>query len=190
MSRLRTKKLFLVTMVLGLSLIAKGLYIPVKAAMAQVLLQHAWEQSQQQQTTIKPWPWADTQPLAKLVIPKLNLNYIILSGSTGPSLAFAPGHLSGSAQPDEAGHVVLSAHRDTHFAQIGQLRIDDTVQIQSRSGKVKEYLIHEVRVVNTEHESLWLDHSANRLTLITCYPFDVNTAGGPLRYRIDAIQLT
>ena len=171
---------------LGVLLLAYGLYIPTKAVLAQVLMQHAWEQSQAGYKRVRPWPWADTYPLARLIIPQLKQQFIILGGSSGATLAFGPGHMTGTALPGENGHIVLSAHRDTHFSRIEALAVGHTLQLETPEGVLTEYVINQVQVIDTRYESLWIDHTENQLTLITCYPFDAVQSGGPLRFRIDA----
>ena len=58
-------------------------------------------------------------PVARLVIPRLGLDEIVLEGVDGNSLNAGPGHLTGSAFPGERGNSVISAHRDRHFARLG-----------------------------------------------------------------------
>ena len=84
---------------------------------------------------------------------------------------------------------MLSAHRDTHFSGLGQLEVGDRLQLETRTGALKEFEIQRKYVINSQQESLWIDHSRNQLSLITCYPFDAIEAGGPLRFRIDAIAV-
>ena len=183
---MRSKPLLAMALV-GTIILLQGLYIPAKALLAQSLLNHAWLQTKQGKVAAKPWPWADTYPLAKLMIPKLNKDFIVLKGSTGATLAFAPGHLTGTAMPDEDGHIVLSAHRDTHFSRLGEMHVGDMLQLETQTGEIRKFIIQETLIINSQVDSLWVDHSRNHLTLITCYPFDAIQAGGPLRFRIDAI---
>ncbi len=90
-------------LVLGGWLIGQGLWIPVKAIAAQWLLQHAWAQTLKTQQPAKPWPWADTWPVGRLLVPRHGIDQIILADASGRSLAFGPGQLSGSAKPGEPG---------------------------------------------------------------------------------------
>ena len=94
---------------------AQGLYIPAKAVVAQQLLQLAWERAQDGARAARSWPWADTPPVARLIVPELDIDQIVLEGASGRTLAFGPGVLPGSVPPGDAGHIVISGHRDTHF---------------------------------------------------------------------------
>jgi len=182
---IRNRLALLITFV-GLFLIVQGLYIPLKAEFAQYLLERAWQHSQQQHTINKPWPWADTYPIAKLSFIEQQKSQIILAGSSGRTMAFAPGHLDGTAEPGELGHVIISAHRDTHFSKLKYLHQGDTIKLEGRNGLVRTYKISTINVIDSRYEALILEPTSNKLTLITCYPFDAIQAGGPLRYRIDA----
>ena len=168
-------------------LIAHSLYLPAKAAAAQALLHLAWQRTLSTGITHKPWPWADTATLARLNFPELDGELILLAGSMGRTLAFAPGHMSGSSMPDEDGHMVISAHRDTHFAMLEHIQIGHRIEIQDRSGRMRTYQVNDIRIVDSRNEQVTLAHSEELLTLITCYPFTAIQAGGPLRMRVDAV---
>ena len=102
--------------IVGLSFIGQSFYIHAKAWLAQILLEQAWNKIQQGETQVKPWPWADTWPVARLQVPSLNIDLFILAGDSARNLAFGPGHNFASAQPGEVGNSIISAHRDTHFS--------------------------------------------------------------------------
>ncbi len=54
-----------ITLVVGGSLLlGSGLYLPAKAALAQVLMRQAW--SETEFDPVRPWPWAETWPVARL----------------------------------------------------------------------------------------------------------------------------
>ena len=170
-------------------LLAQAMYMPLKAIAAQILLEHAWQQTLDSGVQHRPWPWADTTTLAKIEFPKHNRQYVVLSGSTGPSLAFGPGHLDGSRLPTESGHMVISGHRDTHFALLEYVKIGETIHIHTERGDIKTYQVVSSVVVDSDKQQLNLEHDEQLLTLVTCYPFNALHTGGPLRLRIDA-QLT
>ena len=98
-------------------------YIHAKAWLAQVLLARAWTATLAGEARVRPWPWADTWPIARLQVPALGVDRIVLAGASGRTLAFGPGHLAGTPLPGEKGTSVLAGHRDTHFAWIGDLRV-------------------------------------------------------------------
>lgn len=174
----------------GLGLFAWGAYIPAKAWAAQMLLEHAWDRSRANQAPsgvlARPWPWADMTPVARLGIERLGGASIVLSGADGSTLAFGPGHVDGTALPGQPGHSVVSAHRDTHFAYLKDARVGDLIRVEQPSGAKSGYRIVERRVIDTRREQVMLHPEANLLTLITCFPFEDWTPGGPLRLIVTA----
>ena len=59
--------LFILILCSGLFLTGKGLYIPIKAYIAQVLLEDSWNKIIKGEKNLKPWPWADFRPVASLL---------------------------------------------------------------------------------------------------------------------------
>jgi sortase A len=177
-------------LVLGSWLIGQGLWIPVKATAAQWLLQHAWVRTLQTQHPAKPWPWADTWPVGRLLVPQHGIDQIILADASGRSLAFGPGHLPGSAQPGEPGLIVLSGHRDTHFQFLEYLQKDDLLYVEWPTGHQASYTVQELTVMDSRHSRLANHDDAEALILMTCFPFDALIPGGPLRYVVRADKLS
>ena len=169
----------------GLWFIGQGSYIHAKAVFAQLLLETAWSETLNGQSEVKPWPWADTWPIARLSAPAHGISHIVLAGASGSSLAFGPGHLFGSAKPGGTGNIIISGHRDTHFSFLKDLKKGDHLELQSNN-KISAYQVTEIQIIDkTKIEAIPVD-SKNKLVLITCYPFDAIQAGGPLRYMITA----
>lgn len=175
------RKLLIVALAaLGLWQLAAGGWIHAKAALAQGLISAAWVRTQLGDTDPHPWPWADTWPVARLQAPRLAEDLLVLAGGSGRTLAFGPGLVDGTAAPGDAGMIVISGHRDTHFRFLRELLPGDRLQLTGRSGKMIEYAVRSRHVVHKDRARLALDQPG--LALVTCYPFDAVTAGGPLRY--------
>lgn len=161
-------------------------YIHAKALLAQRLLQAAWAETQAGTPQAKPWPWADTYPVARLTMPQRGVDLIVLAGASGRTMAFGPGHLDGTPLPGEAGNSVLSAHRDTHFAFLRHARPGEAFFVENSSGKTTRFAVSEARVVDERDLSVLRRTESAQLTLVTCYPFDAIRPGGPLRYVVIA----
>ncbi len=173
-----------VTMALaGALCLGQGLYIPAKAAAAQVLLRLAWARTGA--TPARPWPWAHTWPVARLLVPRMGIDEIVLAGAEGAALAFAPGHVDGSAAPGEPGNVVLAGHRDTVFRFLRELRLGDELWLETGAHRRRRFVVRETAVVH-EDDTRVLAPARDVLTLVTCYPFDAVRPGGPLRYVVRA----
>jgi len=162
----------------------RGAWIFAKAEAAQVLLHRAWEQARSGEDRPRPWPWADSWPVARIILP--GGDHIVLAGASGRTLAFAPGHLDGSAAPGADGACVIAGHRDTHFAELEDLAVGDRVVLEDASGHRHVYRVTSTAVVD-EHDISVLEQGATpTLVLVTCWPFHAVSAGGPLRYVVRA----
>jgi LPXTG-site transpeptidase (sortase) family protein len=107
-------------------------------------------------------------PVARLLIPRLRLDEIVLEGVEDNSLNAGPGHLPGSAFPGERGNSVISAHRDRHFSRLGEVRLGDTVVTES-GAVVERWIVTSRRVVRAEAPAIFRTSEAT-LTLTTCWP--------------------
>lgn len=163
-------------------------WIHCKAVVAQILLERGWHArlAGHNENTAKPWPWADTAPVARLHVPRLKIDQIILAGASGRTLAFGPGHLSGTALPGTRGHSIVSGHRDTHFTFLRDLTADDEVHIQRSDGKTVTYRVTGHQIVDARRARFTNTPDRPTLTLVTCYPFDALDTSGPLRYAVFA----
>jgi sortase A len=172
-------------MALGLVLVAQGLWIHAKALVAQVLLERAFAETLTTGKNVKPWSWADTWPVARIEIPRLGKRAIVLNGGSGQALAFGPGHLERTPDAGEPGTAVYAAHRDTHFAFIGEVRLGDEILVTRRDGAVFRYRAASTAVVPWDASGIDPQAAGHKLVLATCWPLDARTAG-PLRYLVRA----
>ena len=166
--------------------LAHGAWIPAKARLAQVLLDHAWHETLRSGDSAKPWPWADSWPVARLTAPSHKKSMVVLAGADGAALAFGPGHLTTSAPPGASDNSVIAGHRDTHFAFLGSLKPGDALQLQARDGVLHHYRVTRASVVHESDTSVLEPSQDPMLTLITCYPLAALVSGGPLRYVVHA----
>ncbi len=162
---------------LGLIVMSQGLWIKAKAIVAQVLLERAFSESVATGRPVKPWSWADTWPVARISVPRLRASAIALAGGSGQALAFGPGHLDRSAEPGEAGTAVYAAHRDTHFAFLGNLRPGDEIRVARGDGLVFSYWVTDSQVVDWDKPNIDLDAPGPNLALATCWPLDAKMHG-------------
>lgn len=126
-------------------------------------------------------------PVARLVIPKIALDDIVLEGVTPAALNGGPGHLPGSALPGAEGNAVISAHRDRHFRRLGELAVGDTISTQTLDDSVSWRIVSR-RVVSREAPAIRKE-SGQVLTLTTCWPIGY-LGGAPDRLIIRAVPVT
>jgi len=174
--------------VVGLGLLAWGLWIPVKAVVAQHLLDQAWDRSQNSELGVRPWPWADVQPAFRLSLPGHGRSFVILNNSSGEALAFGPGHVSSSSPPDEPGVMIIGGHRDTHFSILREMTIGDTIIIENIQGIKFTYLVSDIFVRHKDKVQIVVGEQSHILILATCFPFEDLVPGGPERFLLVAKQ--
>jgi len=162
-----------------------ALWIPIKAELAQHLLERAWLRTLAGEPDVKPWPWADTRAVAILEVPHLGLREIVLEGSSGRNLAFGP-TLVNTKQLDQSFDRILSGHRDTHFGFLKELKTGDLLRLHTTT-EIRDYRVSWQEAVDSRHQQLIIDDSVDRLTLLTCYPFEAVMPGGPLRWVVTAL---
>jgi sortase A len=171
---------------MGLWHLGHGAWIYAKARLAQHLLQRAWVRTLAGEPDVKPWPWADTWPVARLRVPAHDADLIVLDGVSGRTLAFGPGHAAGSAVPGAPGTAIVSGHRDTHFRFLERVRAGDEVVIDTPGRLPARFVVRETAIVDARTAVIRRDADAATLALVTCYPFDAVRPGGPLRYVVVA----
>jgi sortase A len=114
-------------------------------------------------------PTAVDDGLTRVEIPKINLDAIVIEGSSRKQLKIAPGHITTSAIPGEIGNSVITAHRDTFFRHVYELSKGDEI-IVKRNGQVFKFQVTGKKVVDPGDVSVLNPTPDARLTLITCYP--------------------
>lgn len=180
-----------VVLLAGAWLLGSAGAIHGKALLAQWLIARAWAQTPEAgpvAAPARPWPWADTWPVARLAVPSLGKTQYVLHGTSGQALAFGPGLDPAGAAPGEPGVVLLAGHRDTHFAWLASVAPGDRLELTGRAGKKVVYEIVQQRVLDSRAGPLRAT-LADGLVLVTCYPFEAVASGGPLRYVVEAVAV-
>jgi len=168
----------------GLTLLAGQCYMKAKAALAAVLIDRAFTDQLRDGRPHRPWPWADTHPVASLEVPRIGVRRVVLAGATGNVLAFGLGHVSGTALPGWEGNAVIAGHRDTWGAFLEQLRRSDEIRVRTVRGEWR-YEVTRIEVVRKDRVDLLEETDDTRLTLVTCYPFS-GLLASPWRYIVVA----
>lgn len=201
MSKGRTQRFLVVGLFLiGATLLGKGLYMQAKAHFAQYLIEQAWTKTLADGQSHKPWSWADTYPVAKLSIyreqaansdieAELNDSLYVLAGASGRNLAFGPSLVLSSAPAGQKGNTVIAGHRDTHFAILNGMAVGRRLSLQTLKGNNIIYEVVATQVVHETETQFMAPSDDNRLTLITCYPFDAFQGGAELRFVVQAIPV-
>ena len=187
-------KFIMFFLMLGVYQFSGGLYIFAKAELAQYLIAHAWHKNLQSGEQHKPWPWADTHPVAELIIK--GKSWYVLAGASGRNLAFAPTHVSSTPEPGEIGNSVIVGHRDTQFNSLKRLQKGDLIEVKTKH-KRQKFKVTMLRIAlhsqleymqsNINNDTFDVDQSS--ITLVTCYPFNSVLPNPTHRYVVRAIAI-
>ena len=175
--------------VAGLASLGQGVWIPIKASLAQALLERAFVRTTARGAPVKAWAWADTYPVARVSVPRLGESAIVLSGASGEALAFGPGHLRGTAQPGRPGVAVFAAHRDTHFRFLREVQPGDVIVVTREDGTSVSFTAGPGRVARWNASGIRGLGGSPRLALVTCWPLNAQRRG-PWRYIVEAEMIT
>jgi LPXTG-site transpeptidase (sortase) family protein len=100
------------------------------------------------------------------------------------------GHLQGTSLPTSAGNVILSAHVEMAdgqpgiFAPLKNIQLQDEVLLQY-GGDIYRYAVTEV-YMSPSDDFTPIDATEDRLTLITCGPYDFASNSYPERFVVVA----
>ena len=133
----------------------------------QALLEREWEKQNGAPSANEPKIVNDG--LTRVQIPKIDVDAIVVEGTTWKKLRLGPGRIPSSAQPGEPGNAVITAHRDTFFRHIADLKMNDEILIR-RNGEVLKFQVTGRKIVQPTDLSVLKQTKEPTLTLITCYP--------------------
>ena len=176
----------------GACLTGRALCLHAKAELASILIRRAWNQSIGTGKPHAPWPWADTHPIARLRIPRLRYDEIVLEGATARTLAFGPARVMSGADIGKAGELVLAGHRTSWFRALEGIAEGDSIMLDwlDAQGELQRrvYSVQAVRVVQAEDLANLTPSTEDSLMLITCYPFG-KSLRSPQRFIVEALPL-
>ena len=129
-------------------------------------------------------PVAPGEPFARLWIPRIGLNVMIVEGTGRQDLLKGPGHLIGSAAPGATDNCVLAGHRDLHFRGLERLRPGDVIQMEAEGRRLR-YRVEGRKVIDPSDRAVLASTHEPILTLLTCYPFR-HIGPAPRRYVVRA----
>lgn len=206
MSTLAFKALLLV----GSLLCINASWLPTKAWLSQALISYSWQQSMAQQSqltqnhleksyrqgnkakitntsvAVKPWPWADTFPIAELSFKRLNEDIVVLNGGDSTTLAFSAGAIAPFNQTNSNQPFVVAGHRDSHFAFLEDILMKDVISMTDQHGQSQLYQVEAIDIVDASSGQLPVLANDSSLILITCYPFNAIGNDTNERYVITA----
>lgn len=123
----------------------------------------------------------ENQVLGYIVIPEIDVNLPIYSGTDESVLKKGVGHMQQTSYPlgGESTHCVLTGHRGlpsaTLFTDLDKIEIGDEFYLHVMD-EVLAYRVDKISVVEPdESESLEIIEGEDYCTLVTCTPYAINT---------------
>jgi sortase A len=123
-----------------------------------------------------------------LDIPRLGLSVMVVEGAGSATLRRAAGHIPGTALPGQQGNVGISAHRDTFFRPLRNIRQNDVITVSTLGGEYR-YRVVSTRIVSPSDVAVLDPSGTEILTLVTCYPFYF-VGSAPDRFIVRAQRVT
>lgn len=118
---------------------------------------------------IKPLP---KEAVARLTIPKINLETFVLEGTSLGILKKGTGHFEETPLPGESGNSAIAGHRTMHghpFRHLDKLKNGNKILVQVKS-EIFVYKVVEVKIIKPTNLSVIDQTESKRLTLTTCHP--------------------
>jgi sortase A len=122
----------------------------------------------------KPIP-EEEQGVARLIIPRMDLNRIVVEGATADALTKGPGHFPETPLPGQLGNAAIAGHRTTHlhpFFDIDKLQPGDEITVITLNGRYV-YHVTGTEIVGPEDYAAVIpttDVTKATLTLVSCTP--------------------
>jgi sortase A len=109
------------------------------------------------------------RPVARIDIPRIGLDQIVVEGTTADDLRKGPGHLPVSPLPGQIGNSVIVAHANAYggpFGDLGSLRPGDRISLLTGDGP-STYVVTGHRLISADNTAPFEATPQNRLTLVT-----------------------
>ncbi|MDP9464402.1 MAG: class E sortase [Actinomycetota bacterium] len=113
--------------------------------------------------------------VARLEIPRMGLNRIVVEGATVGDLTKGPGHFPETPLPGQLGNAAIAGHRTTHLApffDIDKLQPGDEIIVTTLNGRYL-YRVTGTEIVAPQDYALVIpttDFTRATLTLVSCTP--------------------
>jgi sortase A len=127
---------------------------------------------------VPPTPEPQGPAAVRIRIARINVDSAVVEGDNWQALQLGVGHHIGSANPGERGNMVLSGHNDVYgevFRHLDKLQRGDPVIVNTMTREYT-YIVQGWQIVRPD--AVWvLEARGNErwLTLISCYPYQIDT---------------
>jgi sortase A len=119
-----------------------------------------------------PPPPAEGDAMARLVIPDIGVDKIVVEGVSLEDLKHGPGHYPDTPLPGQPGNSAIAGHRTTYgapFNRVDELENGDEILITTAQGSFVYEVIGQ-QIVSPSQVEVLNNQGDNRLTLTACHP--------------------
>lgn len=123
-------------------------------------------------TTTPPPPPDDGEAVARMVIPKIGVDQIVVEGVSRDALKKGPGHYPHTPLPGQPGNAAIAGHRTTYgqpFHRVDELAPGDEILVTTLQGTFR-YEVSATEIVVPSQVEVIDDKGDDRLTLTSCHP--------------------
>ena len=178
--------IFIITFVLGVTLLIKPVYFYSKGILIQFLLMDSWNDYKNK--GIKKKSWFNISPIGKLSIDKISLEHIVLDGAGDSELSYGLGKVDGSASLHEKNqNIIIAGHRDSFFKKLKYISKKDQIILEHIEGE-SVYIVENISIVSPFDSKYIINNKRNSLILITCFPFNF-IGDAPKRFIVECSLL-
>ena len=124
-----------------------------------------------------PIPTHGVEQATRIQIPAIEVDAPVVQGDGWEELKKGVAQYIGSANPGQAGNLVLSAHNDVFgelFRDLDQLELGDKVIVYT-AGSAYTYIVTGSQIVEPTQVEVMAATTDPILTLISCYPYMLDT---------------
>ena len=117
-------------------------------------------------------PVPEGEPAARIRIPKIGVDKIVVEGVSVADLKKGPGHYPETPLPGQEGNAAIAGHRTTYgapFNRIDELVAGDEILVETVQGEFR-YVVTEQQIVSPSQVEVLDDKGDDRLTLTACHP--------------------
>ena len=116
----------------------------------------------------------DGDALTRIKIPALDVDTVVVEGTSASALKAGAGHYPSTPLPCEAGNVAIAGHRTTYgrpFANLDRLKNGDAIILETPVGTCTYQVTREPFIIApTDFSAVANDPAQHLLTLTTCHP--------------------
>lgn len=125
-------------------------------------------------TATRAEPFLPGDPIARLEMPSIGTDHIVVAGIGVEELRLGPGHFPDTPLPGQLGNAAIAGHRTTYgqpFHDVDRLVVGDDIVVTTEAGRFT-YVVDDIAIVLPSDYQVvsTVDRSRATLTLTSCHP--------------------